>query len=437
MGSEWATMTLREANVTLIDCDHRTPVAADGGYPYVAIPQLRVGRLDLSNVRRIKREHYLEWTRRAMPSPDDVILSRRCNPGETAVAPPALEFALGQNLVLLRADGSKVYPPFLRWLVRGPDWWEQVSKFINVGAVFDSLKCADIPGFELRVPPLPEQRAIACILGTLDDKIELNRRMSETLEEMARALFKSWFVDFDPVRAKAEGRDPQLPQEIADLFPDRFEDSGLGEIPEGWGTTTIDNLAEVVGGSTPSTTEPAFWNGGIHAWATPKDLAPLKLPVLLNTERRITDAGLAQISSGILPVGTVLLSSRAPIGYLAIAELPVAINQGFIAMMPRGGVSNLFLLFWAHFAYEAMLSYANGSTFLEISKSSFRPIPVVRPLDNVMEAFDSVVRPFYSAVVSNERESLTLTATRDALLPRFVSGEIRVEPPALGLARIA
>ncbi len=108
--------------------------------------------------------------------------------------------------MLLRADGTKVSPPFPRWLVRGPEWWEQIGKFLNVGAVFDSLRCAEVPNFELRIPPLPEQLAIAHILGTLDDKIELNRRMNETLEAMARALFKSWFVDFDPVRAKAEHR---------------------------------------------------------------------------------------------------------------------------------------------------------------------------------------------------------------------------------------
>ena len=149
MADEWPTLTLREANVMLIDCDHRTPPASEAGYPYVAIPQLRGGRVDLSSVRRIKREHFVEWTRKATPTANDVILSRRCNPGETAVVLPAVEFALGQNLVLLRADGAKVYPPFLGWLVPGPEWWDQIAKFLNVGAVFDSLRCADVPNFKL------------------------------------------------------------------------------------------------------------------------------------------------------------------------------------------------------------------------------------------------------------------------------------------------
>ena len=377
-------------------------------------------------MRRIKREHFVEWTRKAKPSANDVILSRRCNPGETAVVPPDLEFALGQNLVLLRADGTKVYPPFLRWLVRGPEWWDQIGKFLNVGAVFDSLRCADVPNFELRIPPLPEQRVIAHILDTLDDKIELNRRMNETLEAVARAIFKSWFVDFDPVRAKMEGRDPGLPKHIADLFPNRFDESVLGEIPEGWRVSTIGEEARVVGGSTPSTANPDFWEGGTVHWATPKDLAPLRSPVLLDTERRITEAGLQQISSSLLPVGTVLLSSRAPIGYLVIAELPVAVNQGFIAMVCEKTLPNYYVRLWAKNNMEAIEGRANGTTFLEVSKANFRPLPVVVSSQSVLDAFKTRVEPLHRRMVSNLRESHALAALRDTLLPKLISGELRI-----------
>jgi type I restriction enzyme S subunit len=300
-------------------------------------------------------------------------------------------------------------------------------KRFNSGSAQPSLNRNFVHPVTVNVPPLPQQREIAHILGTLDDKIELNRQMNETLEAMARALFKSWFVDFDPVRAKAEGRDPGLPTDIAALFPDSFEDSELGEIPKGWMVKPIGDLATVQGGSTPSTKEPCYWEGGAHYWVTPKDLSGLSNPVLLGSERKITDAGLTQISSGLLPPGTVLLSSRAPIGYLAVAEVPVAINQGFIAMQPSDGVSNLFLLLWAKVAHETILSRANGSTFLEISKSNFRPIPVVTPSPAVMEAFDRAVRPMYSRIVVDERESRTLSEVRDSLLSKLISGELRVD----------
>lgn len=297
---------------------------------------------------------------------------------------------------------------------------------LATGAAQQNLSGALIKSLRFPYPPVSEQRLIAHILGTLDDKIELNRRMNETLEAMARALFKSWFVDFDPVAAKAEGRDTGLPAEIADLFPDSFEESELGPVPAGWKVESVSLLADVVGGSTPSTKSPEYWQGGSHHWATPKDLSGLWMPVLLDTERRITDTGLRQIASGLLPAGTVLLSSRAPIGYLAIAEVPTAINQGFIAMKPKPGVSNLFLLWWAHSASDEIVSRANGSTFLEISKSAFRPIPVVTPTAAVFTVFDRAARPLYERIVNNERESRTLAALRDTLLPKLISGEIRV-----------
>ena len=330
------------------------------------------------------------------------------------------------SIIRARPDTSKVDPLFMFYFFNstlGLHALDTIRRHVAVAGITGS----DLVRPQVPVPRLEEQRAIAHILGTLDDKIELNRRMNETLEAMARAIFKSWFVDFDPVRAKAEGRDPALPKHTADLFPDSFEDSELGKIPAGWEVKQIGDLAEVVGGSTPSTTDIAFWEGGQHCWVTPKDLASLNSPVLLDTERCITNAGLSQISSGLLPPGTVLLSSRAPIGYLAVAEIPVAINQGFIAMKPRNGVSNLFLLLWARSAHEEILSRANRSTFLEISKSNFQPIPVASPGNRIFAAFDSLVRPLYSRIVGNVRESRALAGLRDALLPKLLSGEIRAK----------
>ncbi len=293
------------------------------------------------------------------------------------------------------------------------------------GTTHQTIYFPEVKAFHVALPSIREQHAISHILGSLDDRIELNRRMNDALESTTRALFKSWFVDFDTVHAKAEKRDANLPRSIAALFPASFAPPER-KIPAGWQSKPIEELAAVVGGSTPSTKEKSYWDGGTHCWATPKDLSTLKTPVLLDTERKITDAGLAQITSGLLPVGTVLMSSRAPIGYLAVAEIPVAINQGFIAMKAAAGVSNLFLLRWAEWAHDLIVSQANGSTFLEISKSSFRPILVTTPPEALMRAFDDIVRPLYLRMVANEQSSKTLAQLRDALLPKLVSGEIRI-----------
>lgn len=173
----------------------------------------------------------------------------------------------------------------------------------NSGSAQPSLNRNFIHPSPIEVPPLDEQRAIAGLLGALDDKIELNRHMTETLEAMPRALFRSWFVDFDPVRTKAEGRPTGLAEDLADRFPESFGEDGL---PTGWARRPLGELFEVSGGNTPSTANPAFWNG-THQWATPKDLSSLDSPVLLETERRLSDAGLQQCSSGLLPPQSLLL----------------------------------------------------------------------------------------------------------------------------------
>jgi type I restriction enzyme S subunit len=267
---------------------------------------------------------------------------------------------------------------------------------------------------------MAEQRAIAGVLGALDDKIELNRRMNATLEAMARALFQSWFVDFDPVRAKLDGRPP------ATLFPDSFQDSEAGHIPQGWTVQPVGKVVDCVGGGTPSTTEPKYWEGGTHHWTTPKDFSSLQAPVLLDTDRKLTDTGIAKISSGLLPAGTLLLSSRAPVGYLAIAAMPVAINQGFIAMKCNERASNFFMLNWCQTNMAEIESRATGTTFAEISKQNFRPIRVVLPPKELMAAFTAKVAPLYAQITANLRQSRTLATLRDTLLPKLLSGELNV-----------
>lgn len=277
------------------------------------------------------------------------------------------------------------------------------------------------------LPSLGEQKAIVSVLAALDDKIELNRRMNETLEAIARALFQSWFVDFDPVRAKLDGRQPPaLDAVTAALFPAVFDESRLGHIPKGWTIAPVGDVVACVGGATPSTSQPAYWEGGNHHWTTPKDFSSLQAPVLIDTKRRLTDAGIAKISSGLLPPGTLLLSSRAPVGYLALAAIPVAINQGFIAMKCNERASNYFMLNWCQTNMAEIESRATGTTFAEISKQNFRPIPVILPPKELMAAFTAAVAPFYAQITANLYESRTLATLRDTLLPKLLSGEVRV-----------
>jgi type I restriction enzyme S subunit len=426
MTAEWREVALGEL-VEIFDGPHATPPKTEVGPIFLGISNLANGRLDLSNTEHLSEEHYEQWTRRVVPQLGDVVFSYETRLGEAAFIPRGLRCCLGRRMGLLRARAGSVDKRFLLYAYLGPRFQETLRSRTIHGSTVDRIPLVDMASFPILVTTNNgEQRRIASILGSLDDKIELNRRMNETLEGMARALFKSWFVDFDPVRSKAAGRDPGLPKPIADLFPARFVESELGEIPEGWTSGVVNDLTEVFGGSTPRTNELSYWEGGVHCWATPKDLSVLSSPVLLGTERRITDAGLAQIGSGLLPQGTVLLSSRAPIGYLAIAEVPVAINQGFIAMKPRRGVPSLFLLLWAQSAHQEIVSHANGSTFLEINKATFRRLPIVSPLPRLLSAFSRLANTIYKRIVVNQHQTLALSSLRDSLLPKLTSGEIRL-----------
>ncbi|MBN1490477.1 MAG: restriction endonuclease subunit S [Phycisphaerae bacterium] len=282
--------------------------------------------------------------------------------------------------------------------------------------------------FETELPPLAEQRAIAGVLGALDDKIEQNRRTARALERLARAIFRAWFVDFEPVKAKAAGATafPSMPKPIFDALPTTLTDSELGPIPEGWEVKPIGDAVSVKGGATPSTKKPEYWDEGVHCWATPKDMSRLAHPVLLDTERHITDEGVACISSGLLPSGTVLLSSRAPVGYLALTAVPTAINQGFIAMVCDGPLPSSYVLNWTHHVMDAIKARASGTTFPEISKRNFRPMPVVVPTPEAVHAFAEIVDRLFDLITACINENNRLADMRDYLLPKLLSGAVRV-----------
>ena len=275
------------------------------------------------------------------------------------------------------------------------------------------------------LPPLPEQCAIAHILGTLDDKIELNRRMNETLEEMARALFKSWFVDFDPVRAKMEGREPYLLPEVWALFPDRLVPSELGDIPAGWEVGFLDDMIEILSGGTPRTSVAAYWNGDIP-WYTAKDAPSPSDVFVLDTERTITQAGVANSSTKILPVGTTIITARGTVGRLACLGLPMAMNQTCYGIRGTPGYPDFFTYWNVRMTVDELQTRTHGTIFDTITRETFRLIETPLPPAGLAKAFEVMIDSVMRRILCNLYESRTLVAQRDALLPKLVSGEVRV-----------
>lgn len=411
----------------VVDCEHRTAPTTAAGIPSIRTTDIKCGRLDLANANRVSLDTYEKWTCRREPQSGDIILAREAPVGEVGIVPAKTKVCLGQRTVLISPDRDKVNPRYLLYLLMTEDVRSDMAGR-STGSTVAHLNMSDIR--ELALPQLPSralQDAIASVLGQLDDKIELNRRMNETLEATARAIFRSWFVDFDPVVAKVDGREPfGMSAETAALFPEHFEESELGPIPAGWTVEPIGDAVRCVGGGTPRTNDRNYWEGGVHPFATPRDMSKLHSPVMLDTERHITDAGVAKISSGQLPAGTMLLSSRAPIGYLAIAEVPMSVNQGIIAMICDKALSNYYMLHWTCQNMDEILSRAGGTTFAEISKRNFRPIPALIPSSPVLDHFKAVAGPLHQRIAENVRESNTLAGIRDTLLPKLLSGETRL-----------
>jgi type I restriction enzyme S subunit len=261
------------------------------------------------------------------------------------------------------------------------------------------------------LPPLPTQRTIAATLSCLDDKIELNNRINANLEAQAQAVFKSWFVDFEPFR---DGR---------------FVDSKLGRIPKGWRVGALSDLGTIIGGATPSKKKSDYFilSGNGISWITPKDLSINKDKFISHGEIDITDEGYKNCSAKLMPKGTVLFSSRAPIGYLAIASKEVCTNQGFKSIIPNNDIGTAYVYYYLKTNIDTIESHASGSTFKEISGNVMKNIAAIIPDKNTLSKFNTICDQIFKLQERNESQSRALAVIRDSLLPKLMSGEVEVE----------
>ena len=310
-------------------------------------------------------------------------------------------------------------------------YYQLLTQNINAldsGSAIPSTSRSDFYGLPVALPPLPEQRAIAHVLGTLDDKIELNRRMNETLEEMARALFKSWFVDFDPVRAKMDGRWrrreslPGLPAEHYDLFPDRLVPSELGEIPEGWEIGTVSQLAErIQNGGTPKRSEPTYWDANDIPWLTSGEVRQSFVLVTQNFTSRL---GLERSSAKMVPARSILVALYgATAGQVSMNMRPLSTNQAVSAIIPGDG-NRYFCLVSLKSQVRELGNRAVGSAQQNISKKAVESTILVLPPIGLRLQYDTMVEGLVDRIFENLDESHTLGTLRDALLPKLVSGEV-------------
>jgi type I restriction enzyme S subunit len=364
-------------------------------------------RVDDANIARIGQKDHERLSRHHL-KPGDIVYGRRGDIGRHALITDREQgWLCGTGCLRVRFGNASVEPQYVSYYLRQSPVIEWILSNA-VGTTIANLNTAILESVPLELPPLPVQQRIADVLGALDDKIEVNQRINRVLEQVAQALFRHWFVDFGPFQGG------------------EFVESELGPIPAGWEVTTIGSVCKVISGSTPKTKVAEYWEDGDIYWATPTDMTALSSPVILETSRSITTAGLKSCSAQLLPAGSVLVTSRATLGVAAINYAPMATNQGFKSMICSHRVTNHFMLLYVQLNQDQITGNANGSTFLEISGTNFKALPLVVPPPDVMHAFEAIVKPLYDQIVVNERENDKLAATRDYLLPRLLSGEVTV-----------
>jgi type I restriction enzyme S subunit len=349
----------------------------------------------------------------------DIVISARGTVG--VVAQLGRPMAFNQSCYGIRGKRDVADTDFIYYLLR---YIVPKLKQVVHGAVFDTITRDTFEIVQIDLPSPPEQRAIARILGTLDDKIELNRQMNETLEAMARALFKSWFIDFDPVHAKAEGRDPGLPADIAALFPDSFEDSELGQIPKGWDVKRLADLCSTQYGYTAS--------------AANEPVGPKYLRVTdINKRNWIewSDVPYCAIDADArdvyaLRVGDLVVARMADPGKSAIIEEDVeAVFASYLVRLKTSSLAQSYYIY-GFLKSDLYIEYAegakSGSVQANMNAKVIVDVSCVVPPPALMQQYVNIVLPLRRRLVASSHESHTLATLRDALLPRLLSGELCV-----------
>ena len=295
----------------------------------------------------------------------------------------------------------------------------------NSGSAQPSLNRNFLYAISVKIPARLEQDGIVALLQSLDDRITLLRETNATLEAIAQALFKSWFVNFDPVRAKLEGRAPEgMDEATARLFPDSFEESALGLVPRGWRVQSFRETIDIIGGGTPKTSNPDFWDGNIP-WFSVVDAPAISDVFVVDTEKHITEAGLNGSSTKLLPAGTTIISARGTVGRLALTGCPMTMNQSCYGLRGLAGDS-YFTYFSTKRLVEQLKQRAHGSVFDTITQESFAGVLVCFPSEGVIAVFEDCVESLMLRIRENLMQAQTLATLRDTLLPRLISGALRL-----------
>jgi len=405
MPNNWKTYKLNEICDLIVDCPHSTPKWKDNGVTVLRSNNIRNGKLNFAKQSYTDEEHYHLRTRRAVPSSGDLVITREAPMGEVCMLPEGLKCCLGQRMVLIRPS-SMVDNAFLLYAIQAKEVQNQIMIYEGTGSTVSNLRIPVLESLNIPFPPLPEQRAIASILSSLDDKIELNLQMNKTLEEMAMTLYKHWFVDFGPFK---DGK---------------FIDSELGLIPERWEVKRLQQFVELTMGQSPKS---EFYNDN-------REGLPFHQGVSHYGIRFPKDVTYSTSGNREAIEGDILFSVRAPVGRMNITKNRIILGRGLASMRMRGNNNFLFYTLKNMFANEDIIG--SGTVFNSVNKTDLQNLEFVIPPNAQLAKFQERIVPLDNAYSNNSKENQTLTTLRDTLLPKLISGEVRVKDVKQTLAEV-
>lgn len=407
MTSKWPMAAIGEV-AEVFDGPHATPKTVEHGPIFLGIGALQNGRIKLGETRHVTPDVFKTWTRRVKPQAGDVVFSYETRLGEAAIIPDGFECCLGRRMALVRADRKRLEPRYFLYQFLSPYFQELIRSRTIPGATVDRIALKEFPSFVIPLPPLDEQRAIAETLGALDDRIDNLLQTNATLQAIATTLFKSWFVNFDG------------------MSQEDMQESELGLIPKRWSVGSFDEAIEILGGGTPKTSVADYWNGDIP-WFSVVDAPATEQAFVLDTQKKITALGLQNCSAKLLPEMTTIISARGTVGKVAMTGVPMAMNQSCYALRPKQQDGEAFVYLSTLRFVENLQRIAHGAVFDTITRDSFKQVKTCLPPDETIAEFAAIANPMLERIHANGLQAATLVKLRDTLLPRLISGQLRVK----------
>ena len=387
----------------IYDCPHTTAKDEGKGYPLVRTPNVGKGRLILDGIHRVSEDVYNSRNARAIPEEGDLILAREAPVGNVSIIMDGQRVCLGQRVVLIKPKRELVDPHFLTYYLLSAEVQHRLKNHAN-GAVVAHLNVSDIRNLWVTLPELEEQVAIGKILRSIDDKIELNRQINDNLEQQAEALYKSWFVDFEPFK---DGK---------------FIESELGQIPEGWRIYTLNELMDIKRGSSPRPIQSYLSETGLK-WLKISDATSCSSPFIYEIQEHIKSEGLR--NTVYLQKGALVLSNSATPGLPKILGIDTCIHDGWL-YFPISKLSNPFMYLMFIKFRENLISQANGSVFMNLKTEIVKNLKIALPKREIIEQFDLIISSVFNEIRNRTEEMLNLSKQRDTLLPKLMSGELKI-----------